>query len=152
MHTSLHPGSTVAVVSPVVRRRRVLIATAAALCLALSASGSALAAFSGDTKTDYPGTTQAATPPGDTPGDFAQPSAPAMKVGDTPVDDPGASRAPRYDPPPVITVNRPERTIVRDANEFLPMTLAGAAFLIALAGLATALVRSGVRPRLGRSN
>ena len=151
MHTSLHPPSTVVLAPPVARRRVVLIAIAAALCLALAGSGSALATPSGDTKADYPGTAPAVKF-GDTPADYAQPTPPATKIGDTPVDDPGASRAPHYDPPPIITVNRPERTIVRDADELLPMMLAGAALLIALAGLATALVRTGVRPSLGRSH
>lgn len=150
MHTSLHPASTVVLAPPVARRRLVLIAIAAALCLALSGSGSALAAPSGDTKADYPGTAPAVKL-GDTPADFAHPI-PPTKIGDTPVDDPGASRAPHYDPPPIITVNRPERTIVRNANGPLPMTLASAALLIALAGLATALARTGVRPHLGRSH
>jgi hypothetical protein len=151
VHTSLHPPSTVVLAPPVARRRVVLIAIAAALCLALAGSGSALATPSGDTKADYPGTTPAVKF-GDTPADYAQPTPPATKIGDTPVDDPGASRAPHYDSPPIITVNRPERTIVRDADELLPMMLAGAALLIALAGLATALVRTGVRPSLGRSH
>jgi hypothetical protein len=151
VHTSLHTLSTAGLIAPVARRRVVLIAIAAALCLALSASGSALAASSGDTKADYPGTA-AAVKLGDTPADFAHPIAAATKIGDTPVDDPGASRAPHYDPPAIITVNRPERTIVHDADEVLPMMLAGAALLIALAGLATALVRTGVRPSLGRSH
>jgi len=151
MHTSLHTRSTAGPVPPVARCRVVLFAIAAALCLALSASGTALAAFSGDTKADYPGTA-AAVKLGDTPADFAQRAPAAAKIGDTPVDDPGASRAPRYDAPAIITVNRPERTIVRNADELLPMMLAGAALLIALAGLATALVRTGVRPSLGRSH
>jgi len=151
VHTSLHPSSTVVLAPPVASRRVVLIAIAAALCLALAGSGSALAASSGDTKADYPGTAPAAKV-GDTPADYAQPTPPATKIGDTPVDGPGASRAPHYEPPTIITVDRPERTIVRDADVLLPMMLAGAAFLIALAGLATALVRTGVRPSLGRSH
>jgi hypothetical protein len=151
VHTPLHPRSTAAPAPSLTRRRVVPIAIAAALCLTLSASGSALAAPPGDTKADYPGTAPAVTV-GDTPADFARPSSQATKTGDTPVDDPGASRAPRYTAPAIITVNRPERTIVRDADEPLPMMFASAALLIALAGVATALVRTGARPRLGRSH
>jgi hypothetical protein len=132
-------------------RRRVFVAIPAALCLALSAATSALAAPAGDTKADYPGTTPAAKP-GDTPADFAQPIPPAPKAGDTPVDYPGASRAPHYDPPPTITVTRPERTIVREADQLLPISLASAALLIALASLATTLTRNRTQPRASRSH
>ena len=112
-----------------------------ALCVALSASAGALAQAPGDTKADYPGP-QPAEKLGDTPADFAQPVAPAPKAGDTPVNHPGASRAPQYDPPTLITVNRPERTIVRDVDDALPTILAGAALLVALAGAGFALIRT----------
>jgi hypothetical protein len=131
-------------------RRRVFVAIPAALCLALSASTGALAAPAGDTKADYPATAPASKL-GDTPADFAQPVAPAPKLGDTPVNHPGASRTPQYDPPPTITVNRPQHTIVRDADQLLPITLASVALLLALAGLATTLTRTRMQPRPGRS-
>jgi len=79
---------------------------------------------------------------GDTPADFAQPVAPAPKVGDTPVDDPGASRAPQYAAPPTIQVVRPERTIVRDVDQVLPIVLSSAALLLALGGCTFLLVAS----------
>ena len=62
-------------------------------------------------------------------------------AGDTKFDSPGASRAPQYDPPRTIQVVRPERTIVRDTNEVLPIALSGAALLVALGLAGTALVR-----------
>jgi hypothetical protein len=64
------------------------------------------------------------------------------KVGDTPVDDPGASRAPQYAAPPTIQVLRPERTIVRDVDEVLPIVLSSAALLLALGGCTFLLVAS----------
>jgi hypothetical protein len=84
----------------------------------------------GDTPADFPGATRA-------PGVGL--NAPA-KVGDTPADFPGASRAPDV-APPTIEVVRPERTIVRDVNQALPIALSGAALLIVLMGAAFLLVR-----------
>ena len=60
----------------------------------------------------------------------------------TKFDAPGASRAPNYDPPATIQVVRPERTIVRDVNEELPVIMAGLALLIAVGGAGLALVRT----------
>jgi hypothetical protein len=68
--------------------------------------------------------------------------APAAKVGDTPADFPNASRAPEYNGPTTIAVVRPERTIVRDVDEALPIILASLALLIALAGTGYTLIRS----------
>jgi hypothetical protein len=70
----------------------------------------------------------------------------------TPLDHPGASHAPQYDRPATITVNRPERTIVREADQLLPITLASAALLLALAGLAATLTPTRMQPRPGRSH
>ena len=78
---------------------------------------------------------------GDTPADFAQPVAAAPTAGDTKYDSPGASRAPQYDPAHTIQVVRPERTIVRDTDEVLPIALSGAALLVALGLAGTALIR-----------
>jgi hypothetical protein len=133
--------------------RRIRTAAVLALCVPLSASAGALAQTPGDTKADYP--KGAPTPRiGDTPADFAQPVAPAPKAGDTPIDHPGASRAPEYDPPTTITVNRPERTIVRDVDDALPTILAGLALLIALGGAGFALIRTRSLQRavVGRSH
>ena len=132
------------------RRRRIR-----ALVLGLAAS-TALAAPAGaqpigDTPADHPGTPSAPTTKiGDTPADFAQPVAPAPKVGDTPVDHPGASRAPEYTAP--TTIVRPERTIVRDVDEVLPVVLSSAALLITLGGGAFLLLGSIRRGRPGGSH
>ena len=77
----------------------------------------------------------------------------AAKVGDTPADFPGASGAPDV-PPTTIEVVRPERTIVRDVDEALPIALSGAALLIVLMGAAFVLVRVRVERRhaVGRSH
>ena len=131
--------------------RRIRTAAVLALCVPLSASAGALAQTPGDTKADYPAPRSAATI-GDTPADFAQPVAPAPKAGDTPIDHPGASRAPEYDPPTTITVNRPERTIVREVDGELPLIISGAALLLVLAGGGILVARSGSAPRLGRSH
>jgi hypothetical protein len=133
--------------------RRIRTAAVLALCVPLSASAGALAQTPGDTKADYPAPRSAATI-GDTPADFAQPVAPATKAGDTPIDHPGASRAPEYDPPTTITVNRPERTIVRDVDDALPTILAGFALLVALEGAGFALIRTRSLQRrvVGRSH
>ena len=79
---------------------------------------------------------------------------PATKVGDTPADFPNASRAPEYNGPSTIEVVRPERTIVRDVNEALPIIIASLALLIALAGTGYTLMRSrgGSRPAVGRTH
>src|SRR5215210_7666886 len=133
--------------------RRLRTAVVLALCVPLSASAGALASTPGDTKVDYPAA-QSTAKIGDTPADFAQPVAPAAKAGDTPGDYPGASRAPDFEPPTTITVNRPERTIVRDVDDALPTILAGLALLIALGGAGFALIRTRSLQRavIGRSH
>ena len=77
----------------------------------------------------------------------------AAKVGDTPADFPGASGAPDA-PPTTIEVVRPERTVVRDVDEALPIALSGAALLIVLMGAAFVLVRMRLQHRhaVGRSH
>jgi hypothetical protein len=134
-------------------RRRLRTAVVLALCVPLSASAGALAMPAGDTKADYP-TAQSTAKIGDTPADFAQPLAPAPKAGDTPIDHPGASRAPEFERPTTITVNRPERTIVRDVDVALPTILAGLALLVALGGAGFALIRTRSLQRgvIGRSH
>jgi hypothetical protein len=92
---------------------------------------------------------------GPTPSDYVQPAvgdtkfdlaagtkATAPKIGDTKVDAPGASRAPEFEPPTTIQVVRPERTVVRDVDEELPVILAGLAMLVALGGAGFSLVRT----------
>ena len=124
------------------RRRRHI----RALILGLAACTALAAPAAAEPGADYPQPSSAKI--GDTPADFAQPVAPAPKGGDTPVDDPGASRAPEYTAPTTIQVVRPERTIVRDVDEVLPVVLSGAALLLALGGRAFLLVAS-IRRRTG---
>jgi hypothetical protein len=132
-------------------RRRIAAAVLAALVVpVVSGPGSALAV---PAELQYPRPvpeTSALTPSdatkpapkaGDTPSEFGQPIAPAPKVGDTKSDSPGASRAPQYDAPRTIQVVRPERTIVRDTDEVLPIALSGLALLVALGLAGTALIR-----------
>jgi hypothetical protein len=73
-----------------------------------------------------------------------------FRGGDSPVDHPGASRAQPM--PTTVEVVRPERTIVRDVNEALPIALAGTALLLVLATLGITLVRMRLVPRPGRSS
>ena len=88
---------------------------------------------------------------GDTPADFAQPAAPGPR-GDTPVDHPGSSRSVEYEQPTTIEVVRPERTIVRDVDEVLPLVFSSTALLIVLAGGAFVLIGGFRRSRVGRSH
>jgi hypothetical protein len=73
-----------------------------------------------------------------------------FRGGDTPVDHPGASRAPSA-APITIDVVRPERTIVRDVDEVLPLILSSTALLLMLAGFGIVLVRTRMLPRPGAS-
>jgi hypothetical protein len=54
--------------------------------------------------------------------------------------------------PATIELVRPERTIVRDVDEALPLILSGTALLLVLAGLGFTLIRSRTAPRPGRSH
>jgi hypothetical protein len=121
-----------------IHRRRIVAALLAAMVVpVVAAPVSALAVVPADTQ--YPRPVPAKV--GDTPSDFAQPVASAPVIGDTKYDSPGARRAPQYDPVHTIQVVRPERTIVRDTNEVLPIALSGAALLVALGLAGTALIR-----------
>ena len=131
----------------IIRRLRAL-ALGLAACAALAAPVGALAqpahdpataapqATIGDTPADYPGVSRAPKHDDNTA------ATPAPVVGDTPADYPGVGGAPKYDRPTAVEVVRPERTIVRDVNEVLPITLAALALLVALAGAAYVLVRT----------
>jgi hypothetical protein len=125
------------------RRRRRIAALALAACAALAVPAGAMPVA------DHESPTSARI--GDTPADFAQPVAPAPRVGDTPVDHPGASRAPEYTAPPTVQVVRPERTIVREVDQVLPLVISSAALLLALGGCAVVLAGSIRRRRLGTS-
>jgi len=111
------------------------VATVAlAACVALAATAAA------EPGADYPQPSSVKI--GDTPVDFGHAVASTPRIGDTPADHPGASRAPQYQAPTTVTVVRPERTIVRDADQAVPMTLAGLALLIALGSATHALARA----------
>src|SRR5215207_6835204 len=72
--------------------------------------------------------------------------------GDNPADHPGMNGALENDRPTTIEVVRPERTIVRDVDEALPLILSGTALALVLASLGFALVRMRLVPRPGRSS
>ncbi len=122
-----------------------------ALIVTLIACAALAAPAVAEPGSDYPQPSTAKI--GDTPADFAQPVARSAdsqaKAGDTPADDPGASRAPRYVAPTTIQVVRPERTIVRNADQVLPVVLSSAALALALGGSAFLLLTSVRRRRLG---
>jgi hypothetical protein len=121
-------------------------------CCALIAPSSAFAQKIGDTPADFAKPVTPAPKIGDTPADFA-PVALAAPRGDTPVDFPGASRAPQYQPPATIQVVHPERTVVRDVDQVLPLVLSGAALLLALFGVGVVMTRTrGTRRLVGRAN
>ena len=136
------------------RLRRVAIGLVAVAALVSVSAASAL-----EDPGSSPSAGNAAAKVGDTPADFPRASgapavalSPASKVGDTPADFPRASGAP--DVPTTIQVVRPERTVVRDVNEVLPIALSGAALLIVLMGAAFVLVRVRLERRhaVGRSH
>ena len=54
--------------------------------------------------------------------------------------------------PTTVEVVRPERTIVRDVDEALPLILSGTALALVLAALAMTLVYVRILPRAGRSH
>jgi hypothetical protein len=70
-----------------------------------------------------------------------------FRGGDSPVDHPGAAGA----PPAATTVEvvRPERTIVRDVDEVLPLIVSSTALLLVLAGIGFTLVRTRMVPGRG---
>jgi hypothetical protein len=80
-------------------------------------------------------------------GDTQYPS-----VGDDIMSHPGMPGFPEYDPPATIEVVRPERTIVRDVDEALPLIVSSTALLLVLAGYGIVLVRARTAPRPGRSH
>ena len=122
-------------------------------CCALIAPSSAFAQKIGDTPADFAKPVTPAPKIGDTPADFAAPVVLAAPRGDTPVDFPGASRAPQYQPPATIQVVHPERTVVRDVDQVLPLVLSGAALLLALFGVGVVMIRTRSTRRLvGRAH
>jgi hypothetical protein len=149
----------------VIHNRR-LVAAIAACCIAVPASASAMPDTLPPTyKSDAAQSGSAGSPPASDRSDAAQSGIGALsnraanptfppagfRGGDTPADHPGASRAPTA-APSTIEVVRPERTIVRDVDEALPLILSGTALALVLASLGFALVRMRLVPRPGRSH
>jgi hypothetical protein len=141
--------------------RRHLAALSIACC-ALVAPSVASAAKPGDTPADFPRSVAVAAKVGDTPADFPRSLAVAAKVGDTPADfpQPVAFGGPRVghipgvpvafggpraaDTPRSAAIVRPERAVVRDVDETLPIVVSSGALLLVLCGVGLVLVRSGV--------
>jgi hypothetical protein len=143
-----------------INARRTAAAVAAAICIAIPAAAQADAAARTDAaqlpraKSGSVGTALAQeryyssyTTPDTAKSTF--PSA-DYRGGDNPADHPGMSRA--QPAPTTVEVVRPERTIVRDVNQVLPIALASTALLLVLAMLAGTLVRSRLALRPGRSS
>jgi hypothetical protein len=141
------------------RNRRVPAALVATACLALTASASAdplpsthesdaaQAGYAGTPVGQLPSTHKsdaaqagyAGTPVAQLPSTHKTDAAQAGYAG-TPVD--AAA-------PTTIEVVRPERTIVRDVDEPLPLILASTALLLAFAGIGVVLIRTRTAPRAG---
>jgi hypothetical protein len=140
--------------------RHAIAAIVAAACLATPAAASAMP-YSPPTTTKSDAA-QAGVQPTTDRTDAAQASSNATTPtstfpsqgfsGDNPADHPGMSRAPQYDAPTTIEVVRPERTIVRDVDQALPIALAGSALVLVLAMIGVTLVRTRLVPRPGRSH
>ena len=147
-----------------IRNRRVVAAIVAASCIAVPTSASADtlpstyrsdAAQSGSTgslpASDRSDAAQSGiVAPADSAAKSTFPPA-DFRGGDKPVDHPGATRAPSA-APTTIEVVRPERTIVRDVDEALPLILSSTALLLVLTGFGIILVRARIEPRPGRSH
>jgi hypothetical protein len=140
--------------------RRALAAIVAASCLAIPASASAMP-YS-PPSTTHSDAAQSGSQPTTDRTDAAQAGSngttrmstfPSQGFsGDNPADHPGMSRAPQYDAPTTIEVVRPERTIVRDVDQALPLILSSAALILVFASGGAALVRARMVPRPGRSH
>jgi hypothetical protein len=136
-----------------IRNRRTVATIVAASCIAAPASASA-GPLPATYKSDAAQSGAAGSLQSTDRSDAAQSSGTARSMfppadfrgGDAPVDHPGATRAPAA--PTTIAIVRPERTIVRDVDDALPLILSGTAILLVLSGFAVSLVRA---PRPGRS-
>jgi hypothetical protein len=136
-----------------------LAAIVAASCLALPATASAMpyspptatesdAAQSGhEPATDRTDAAQAGSSGTTTTSTFPPAT---FRGGDDPATHPGMSRA--QPTPTTIEVVRPERTIVRDVDQFLPIALAGSALVLVFAMIGVMLVRTRLVPGPGRSH
>ena len=151
--------------------RRAVAAIVAAACLAIPASASAMpyspptttesdAAQSGGDAGNGAGAQFEYPPSGFKGGDRAQSEgtskssadAPSPGAGDDIMSHPGMPGFPEYDPPATIEVVRPERTIVRDVDQVLPLILSSTALLLVLTGFGVTLVRARRVPRPGGSH
>jgi hypothetical protein len=139
--------------------RHAITAIVAATCLAIPATASAMPYEPLQTTTESDAAQVAVQPTTDrTDAAQASPNATTPKStfpsqgfrGDNPADHPGMSRA--QPTPTTIEVVRPERTIVRDVDQALPIALAGSALMLVLAMIGVTLVRSRLAPRPGRSH
>jgi hypothetical protein len=149
-----------------IRSRRILAAVVAASCMAVPASAwadSDAAQIEATQATDRTDAAQAAwaqstdrtdaAQAGWTGGEPADATVVAyppadFRGGDAPVDHPGATRAQAA--PTTVEVVRPERTIVRNVDEVLPLILSSTAMLLVLVGIGFTLVRTRMVP--GRSH
>jgi hypothetical protein len=118
--------------------RRTAATIATAMCMAIPATAQAQS--------------DAAQLPGARSADEATSTFPpaGYRGGDSPIDHPGATRA--QPAPTTVEVVRPERTIVRDVDEALPIALSGAALLLVLALFGVTLARTRLLPRPGDSS
>ena len=146
-----------------IHNRHVVATVVVASCMAVPASAAA-DSLPSTYRSDAAQSGAAGSPPSTDRSDAAQSGIGALsesaakttfppadfRGGDTPVDHPGASRAPTA-APTTIKVVRPERTIVRDVDEALPLILSSTALLLVLAGAGITLVRLRMVPRPDRS-
>jgi hypothetical protein len=134
-----------------IRNRRVTAALVAASCLAATASASAdplpSTHRSDAAQAGYAGMLTASGSADSLPSSHKSDAAQAGYPG-TPVDQPGATR-PATAEPTTIEVVRPERTIVRDVDDTLPLILSSTALLLVLTGIAAMLIRTRMAPRAG---
>jgi hypothetical protein len=142
------------------RTRRVTAALVATACLALTASASA-DPLPSTYKSDAAQSGYAGAPVAQLPSTYKSDAAqsgyagaPVAQLPSTYKSDaaqasyPGATRAAMAQPR-TIEVVRPERTIVRDVDEPLPLILSSTALLLALAGVGVVLIRTRMAPRPG---
>jgi hypothetical protein len=149
-----------------ISNRRVVATIVAASCIAVPASASAdwlpstyksdAAQSSGNARI-WTGARFSYPPSGFNGGDIAQSGSTAKSTyppsGFNGGDNPADRRAPTAAPTTTtIEVVRPERTIVHNVDEALPLILSGSALLLVLAGLGFTLTRNGMVPRPGRSH
>jgi hypothetical protein len=123
--------------------RHALAAIVATACLAIPAAATAM-------PYEPPTTTRSDAAQSNSDAANGAPSRPI--VGDDIRSHPGMPGMPKYDPPTRIEVVRPERTIVRDVDQALPLILSSTALLLVLTSLGVTLVRARMVPRPGRSN